>query len=117
MKRLAAPWFLALAVLAGTPVFISPILDKQKEAPVWSARPDGHGGRSGWAVVGSVSGGEGEGRDARLFDGRDWGGGLRIDQAPLRYWQQLLQVLCGPSGCSARQHRAALSARPCSQRS
>lgn len=117
MKRLAAPVFVVLAALAGTPVLVSPILDNLKVPPAWSARADGYGGRSGWAGVGSVSRGAGEGRDARWFDGRDWGEVLRIDQAPLRYWRQLLQTLCGPSGCSARQHRAALPARPCSQRS
>lgn len=115
MKRLAAPVFLVLAALAGTPVLVSPILERLKAPPAWGSPADGYGGRSGWAGGGSVS--SGEGRDARLFDGRDWDGVLRIDQAPLRYWRQLLQALCGPSGCSARQHRAALPARPWSQRS
>lgn len=117
MKRLAVPLCLVLAVLTGTPVLVNPIIEDLKAPPLWRFRADGYGGQFGWAGGGLMSGGAGEGRDARWFDGRERGGVLRVDQAPLRYLRQLLQVLCGRSGCSARQHRAALPGRPCSPRS
>jgi len=85
MKRLATPLFLVLAALAGTSVQASPIIVDFEDPPLWSPPADGYGGLSGWAGVGSVFDGVGEGRGAQLFYGGEQGGELRFDQAPVRF--------------------------------